>query len=136
MEPKNCSYAVHPGGLKLLQNFSKLIEDHGVKNGEDECTHSFKNLRMYGNLASAAILFILNDVIRNTKKDDIFFMAMGPGVCLEYGGMARYKPGRKSTTTQTKSSGGDYTFLLLAIIIVLFAFIVGGYTLNDLKHLL
>jgi predicted naringenin-chalcone synthase len=136
VEPKDCAYAVHPGGLKLLQNFSKLIEDHGVKKGEEECQYSFKNLKLYGNLASAAILFILNDVIRNTKKDDIFFMAMGPGVCLEYGGMRRYKPGRKSTTTQTKSSAGDYTFLLLAIIMVLVGLIVGGYTLTDLKHLL
>jgi predicted naringenin-chalcone synthase len=136
MEPKNCAYAVHPGGLKLLQNFSKLIEDHGVENGEEECKYSFKNLRLYGNLASAAILFILNDVIRNTKKDDIFFMAMGPGVCLEYGGMRRYKQGRKSSTTQSKSAGGDYTLLFLAIIIVLVGFIVGGFTISDIKNLL
>jgi len=34
MQPKDCAYAVHPGGLKLLENFSKLIEDHGVADGK------------------------------------------------------------------------------------------------------
>jgi predicted naringenin-chalcone synthase len=135
VKPNECAYAVHPGGLRLLDNFAKLIEDHGVKNGKDECKYSYKNLRLYGNLASAAILFILNDVCRNTDKEHIYFMAMGPGVCLEYGGMRRYKPGRVEKRAK-KSSDGNYTYLLLGIIILLIAFIFGGFTVNDLKNLL
>jgi predicted naringenin-chalcone synthase len=132
------AYAVHPGGLKLLQNFSKMLEDLGVKDGEEQCKHSFFNLENYGNLASAAILFILHDVCMNTDKDDIYFMAMGPGVCLEYGGMRRYNPNRprKSKQSAGASQGGNYAALLVMVIVALLAFILGGFTINDLKNLL
>ena len=74
VDPTECAYAVHPGGLRLLDNFAKLIEERGVKDGKKECQYSYKNLRLYGNLASAAILFILNDVCTNTDKDKIYFV--------------------------------------------------------------
>lgn len=135
ISPSDCGYAVHPGGLRLLDNFCKLIEDHGVSDGKEACKFSYKNLRLYGNLASAAILFILNDVCRDTKKDYIYFMAMGPGVCLEYGGMRRYNPNNKGAR-KTTSSSNNYTFLLLAVIVVLVGFILGGFTVADLKNLL
>lgn len=137
IHPNDCAYAVHPGGKKLLQNFQSLISDHGVENASDELKNSYKNLREYGNLASAAIIFILGDVCRETKKDAIYFMAMGPGVCLEYGGMKRYKAGAKKTATRAHAdSGSNLTPLLMAIIVLLVAFIVGGYTVNDLKNML
>jgi len=64
-------------------------------------------------------------------------MAMGPGVCLEYGGMKRYKAGAKRTASRAHSdSGSNLTPLLMAIIVLLVAFIVGGYTVNDLKNML
>lgn len=133
IEPKECAYAVHPGGLKLLENFSKLIEDHGVENGKKECHYSFENLRMYGNLASAAILFILKDVITTTKKDTIYFMAMGPGVCLEYGGLRRYQKGRKqSRSSNQESSNTTLIIVLIAIIFALIGFIVSDGKLKDL----
>jgi len=137
IHPNDAAYAVHPGGKKLLQNFESLISDHGVENAGDELKNSYKNLREYGNLASAAIIFILGDVCRETKKDAIYFMAMGPGVCLEYGGMKRYKAGAKRTASRAHSdSGSNLTPLLMAIIVLLVAFIVGGYTVNDLKNML
>jgi predicted naringenin-chalcone synthase len=139
IHPNDCAYAVHPGGKKLLNNFESLITDYGVKDAKKELQFSYKNLREYGNLASAAIIFILSDVCKNTQKDFIYFMAMGPGVCLEYGGMKRYKPGAKRTASfkaaQT-GNGNNYVPLLLAIIMLLVAFIVGGFTVNDLKNLL
>jgi chalcone synthase len=137
IEPSQCAYAVHPGGLKLLQNFSKLLEDYGVKDGTKECEYSYRNLRLYGNLASAAILFILSDVCKNTNKDDLFFMAMGPGVCLEYGGMKRYKPNSNRRKTSNTNSTSNLTFwLLIAIIVGLISFIVGGGTFKSLKKFL
>merc|ERR1712228_280468 len=136
-QPADCAYAVHPGGKKLLQNFESLISDHGVENASFELKNSYKNLREYGNLASAAIIFILGDVCRETKKDSIYFMAMGPGVCLEYGGMKRYKPGSKRTASNKRSNGSDnnLTPILLAVILVV-GFILGGFTVNDLKNML
>ena len=127
----------HLGGKKLLQNFESLIADHGVQGADKELKNSYKNLRQYGNLASAAIIFILGDVCRETKKDSIYFMAMGPGVCLEYGGMKRYKAGAKRTASRmVPQSSSNLTPLLMAIIVLLVAFIVGGYTVNDLKNML
>eukprot|EP00485_Elphidium_margaritaceum_P010888 CAMPEP_0202692084 /NCGR_PEP_ID=MMETSP1385-20130828/6553_1 /ASSEMBLY_ACC=CAM_ASM_000861 /TAXON_ID=933848 /ORGANISM="Elphidium margaritaceum" /LENGTH=445 /DNA_ID=CAMNT_0049347559 /DNA_START=104 /DNA_END=1441 /DNA_ORIENTATION=- len=138
IHPDECAYAVHPGGKKLLNNFESLITDHGVRGADKELQFSYKNLREYGNLASAAIIFILGDVCRNTRKDSIFFMAMGPGVCLEYGGMRRYKAGSKAARSNraTTGNGSDLTPLLLAIIVLLIGFILGGYTVNDLKNFL
>jgi len=138
-KPNEVAYAVHPGGLRLLKNFSKLLEDLGVENGEEECKYSFYNLRTYGNLASAAILFILSDVCRNTKKNDIYFMAMGPGVCLEYGGLTRYDPNdpkNKQSRNRNNNNGGNFTPLLLMIIVVLIAFIFSGYTVADISNML
>jgi chalcone synthase len=137
-KPNEVAYAVHPGGLKLLMNFSKLLEDLGVENGEEECKYSFYNLRTYGNLASAAILFILSDVCRNTKKDQIYFMAMGPGVCLEYGGLTRYDPNNNNynTSSRTSSNDSNMTPLLLVIIVALVAFIFSGFTVADIANML
>merc|ERR1712039_361620 len=100
-------------------------------NAGNELKNSYKNLREYGNLASAAIIFILGDVCRETKKDAIYFMAMGPGVCLEYGGMKRYRQGAKRTLSwaHQKDGGSNLVPLLMAVI-------VGGYTVNDLKNML
>jgi len=137
IKPKDCAYAVHPGGLKLLENFSKLIEDHGVEDGKKECKYSFENLRLYGNLASAAILFILSDVCTTTKKDTIYFMAMGPGVCLEYGGLRRFDKNRKRSHSKGARSNenSNNTFLivvLVAIIFALIAYIISGGKINNL----
>jgi len=136
IKPKECAYAVHPGGLKLLENFSKLIEDHGVEDGKKkECLYSFENLRLYGNLASAAILFILSDVCKTTKKDTIYFMAMGPGVCLEYGGLRRYQKGRSQTKSRSSNQGSSnntLVIILIAIIFALIAYIVSGGKIKNL----
>ena len=64
-------------------------------------------------------------------------MAMGPGVCLEYGGMTRYDPSKPRKSTQTRSdSGNGMVMLLLAIIAILVAFILSGKTVADLQGLL
>eukprot|EP01083_Nonionella_stella_P028193 77630_1 len=137
IHPNDCAYAVHPGGKKLLQNFQSLISDYGVDAADKELSNSYKNLRLYGNLASAAILFILGDVCRETQKDAIYYMAMGPGVCLEYGGMKRYVKGNKVTKINNrKNDNGNLIPILLAIIVLLVGFILGGYTVNDLTNML
>jgi len=130
-------FAVHPGGLKLLKNFSKLLEDMGCTDGEIATKYSTRNLVAYGNLASAAVLFILHDLVLNSTKDHIYCMAMGPGVCMEYGGLHRFNPSKSSKRrTQSGQGGQSLTYLLLALIIGLIAFIVSGYSVNDVKQFL
>jgi len=133
-------FAVHPGGLKLLKNFGKLIEDMGCKDSEAALRYSTRNLVTYGNLASAAVLFILHDLIRESTKNHIYCMAMGPGVCMEYGGLHRYDPTKGSKTkskTQTEQKGiSTLTFFLFALVVALIAFIFSGYSIEDVKHYL
>jgi len=129
-------FAVHPGGLKLLKNFAKLLEDMGCTDGESATKYSTRNLVSYGNLASAAVLFILHDLVQKSAKNHIYCMAMGPGVCMEFGGLHRYDPSSSKRRTQTTQGGQSLTWLLLAVIIGLVAFIVSGFTFNDVKQFL
>jgi len=91
----------------------------------------------YGNLASAAVLFILHDLVQHSTKDHIYCMAMGPGVCMEYGGLHRFDPSKSSKRkTQSGGGSGSLTWLLLAMVVGLIAFIVSGYTVNDVTQFL
>jgi len=130
-------FAVHPGGLKLLKNFAKLLEDMGCTDGESATKYSTRNLVSYGNLASAAVLFILHDLVQKSAKDHIYCMAMGPGVCMEYGGLHRYDPSKSSRQKSQRGQGGQsFTWILLAVIVGLVGFILAGFSFNDLKQFL
>jgi len=131
-------FAVHPGGLKLLKNFAKLIEDLGCSDSEAATKYSTKNLVTYGNLASAAILFILHDLVQKSTKDHIYCMAMGPGVAMEYGGLHRYDPKKKSSKSSSNRGQASpfTTWFLLALVVALVAFIVSGFTIHDVKQFL
>lgn len=133
---EDIEFAVHPGGKRLLDNFAKLVEDLGVEDGQKSIEHCVKNIQNYGNLASSAILVILSDLCRHCEKDNIFMMAMGPGVSMEFGGMKRYKPGSWRPWRQSEfgvGAGGSSfsSILLLAIIGVLVAFIASGASIAD-----
>jgi predicted naringenin-chalcone synthase len=133
----DADFAVHPGGLKLLKNFSKLLEDMGCTDGDAATKYSTRNLFTYGNLASAAVMFILHDLCQKSTKDHIYCMAMGPGVCMEYGGLHRFDPAKSGKRkTQSGQGSGSLTWLLLAMVVALIGFIVSGYTINDVKQFL
>jgi predicted naringenin-chalcone synthase len=133
---EDVEFAVHPGGKRLLDNFAKLVEDLGVEDGQKSIEHCIHNIQSYGNLASSAILVILSDLCRRCVKDNIYMMAMGPGVCMEFGGMSRYnastwRPWRK---VEHNLGGGSssVTMILFAVIFALVAFIASGASLADL----
>lgn len=75
-------YAIHPGGLKILQaceeSLNISIEDNH---------HSYEVLRNFGNMSSATVLFVLKSIWDNLKQEDnnknIFSCAFGPGLTLE-----------------------------------------------------
>lgn len=69
-------FVFHPGGKKILQQVESLLSPHG-KNVES----SKKVLRERGNLSSATVLCVLEDVLRqNPQKGDLGYMlAFGPG---------------------------------------------------------
>lgn len=75
-------YAIHPGGLKILQACEKAL-----KLQPEDNKNSYEVLRKYGNMSSATILFVLKlfwDEFEQKDRDkNIFGCAFGPGLTLE-----------------------------------------------------
>ena len=75
-------FAIHPGGVKILQacEASFNITEHDNR-------FSYDILRQYGNMSSATVLFVLNQIWNDLNKTDdkktIFSCAFGPGLTLE-----------------------------------------------------
>lgn len=74
-------YAIHPGGLKILQSCERALAISAKKN-----KYSYQVLSHYGNMSSATILFVLKalwDDLELQNKKNIFGCAFGPGLTLE-----------------------------------------------------
>lgn len=75
-------YAIHPGGVKILQACEKALNLTAEQNA-----YSYEVLRQYGNMSSATILYVLKaiweTVSREQHASDIFSCAFGPGLTLE-----------------------------------------------------
>lgn len=75
-------YAIHPGGVKILQACEKALGLHRKQNH-----YAYHILKNYGNMSSATILFVLhaiwNDLNENDDQKNIFSCAFGPGLTLE-----------------------------------------------------
>jgi predicted naringenin-chalcone synthase len=77
MEISDIDYLIfHPGGKKIIQTVENLFEDLG-KNIDD----TKEVLRLYGNMSSATVLYVLERVMdSNPKKGDKGLMlSFGPG---------------------------------------------------------
>jgi alpha-pyrone synthase len=83
LRPKDIDfYAIHPGGLKILEaceSALKITKDHNK--------YSYQVLRNYGNMSSATVLFVLKGILKDLSVSDhqknIFSCAFGPGLTLE-----------------------------------------------------
>ena len=79
---KNDFYAIHPGGVKILQACEESLNITPEDN-----RFSYDILRNYGNMSSATILFVLKKIMDSLKPSDnakkIFSCAFGPGLTLE-----------------------------------------------------
>lgn len=73
-------YVAHPGGPKVLQ---ALEEGLGISSLDLHLSYSL--LENYGNLSSASVIFILDEVFKNFYKAGQYGLglAMGPGFCSE-----------------------------------------------------
>ena len=73
------SWAVHPGGPRILSAFAEAIEI--PKTALD---HSFETLANYGNISSATVLFIMNSIMQtNPEPGFLVAVAFGPGLTVE-----------------------------------------------------
>lgn len=75
-------FAIHPGGKKILQ---AIEEELGIT--ENQNHHAYNVLQKYGNMSSATVLFVLNDLISTltsaNESERILSFAFGPGLTLE-----------------------------------------------------
>ncbi|HMK18116.1 MAG TPA: type III polyketide synthase [Chitinophagaceae bacterium] len=74
-------WCLHPGGKKVLQAVHNSLQ---FTNGQLQ--NSYDVLSEYGNMSSPTILFVLNKIRQNFKRDQnnkIFGAAFGPGLTME-----------------------------------------------------
>lgn len=75
-------YAIHPGGLKILQACEEALKITPEQN-----RYSYQVLQNYGNMSSVTVLFVLkmiwDDIKINDHQKMIFSCAFGPGLTLE-----------------------------------------------------
>ena len=84
--------AVHPGGPRILEAVSDVLSGLGWE--DDALAASFDTFGKFGNLGSAAMLFVLANMLSSSESDDgrdflkdhkkLITMAFGPGVTVEY----------------------------------------------------
>lgn len=82
-EDKPQLWAIHPGGKGIIDSLERLFELT-----EEQTSYSRNVLRHYGNMSSATILFVLNEMrldLNNRRSDvaDGVALAFGPGLTCE-----------------------------------------------------
>jgi predicted naringenin-chalcone synthase len=71
-------WCIHPGGKKILEAVHNSL---GFSNGQLDT--SYDVLKDYGNMSSASVLFVLEKMMTDNKKGNIFMAAFGPGLTME-----------------------------------------------------
>ena len=75
-------YAIHPGGIKILQGCEQAL---GIS--QEQNKYSYQVLRDFGNMSSATVLFVLKAMWDEMQSSDdgqtVFSCAFGPGLTLE-----------------------------------------------------
>lgn len=73
------TFAVHPGGVKVLAAYEEALE---LPAGALESSR--RVLREHGNMSSATVLFVLEEVLKGNPRGRGLLSAMGPGFSAEH----------------------------------------------------
>lgn len=72
-------WAIHPGGKKIVDVIKQKLQL-----SDADTKDSYKILDEFGNMSSPTILFVLNELMKESKKDEkIFSIGFGPGLSIE-----------------------------------------------------
>ena len=72
-------WAIHPGGKRILDEIRKKLEL-----GVDSVVESYDVLNQFGNMSSVTILFVLKQILENTRSvGDLISIGFGPGISIE-----------------------------------------------------
>ena len=78
-------WGVHPGGRAILDKVER-----GLGLAEDALAPSRRILRDYGNMSSATVLFVLEDILQDAVPGErVCALAFGPGLTVESGLLTR-----------------------------------------------
>ncbi|ULQ56483.1 type III polyketide synthase [Flavihumibacter rivuli] len=72
------AWCIHPGGKRILQAIEKSL---GL--GPSKLEASYEVLNRYGNMSSATILFVLQELLQQSLSGKILGAAFGPGLTME-----------------------------------------------------
>ena len=86
-------WCVHPGGRKILD----ALRDEKFCLGltKDHLRHSYETLRLYGNMSSPTIFYVVSRMIEEARlpnaptKSTAFCLGFGPGLTVEIAGLHR-----------------------------------------------
>lgn len=73
-------WAIHPGGKGILEKLEKTLSK-----SKEDFAYSYKVLSEYGNMSSATLLFVLNEILQSDDEGTIFAAGFGPGLTIETG---------------------------------------------------
>jgi len=102
-DPTLVEWAIHPGSGPIVN----MVRDPRIgicgPNGsltQDHVEHSLSVLRDIGNVSSASIIFVLQRLLQQATKDDVFMLGFGPGLTVEFNGLHRLpKQAERSSCT-------------------------------------
>jgi len=78
-------WAIHPGGRSILERAEEAL---GIT--KDDLDASYRIMQEYGNMSSTTIMFVLDDILKDSKKKGkVFSAAFGPGITVEVGLMEK-----------------------------------------------
>jgi predicted naringenin-chalcone synthase len=71
-------WAIHPGGKKIVD-----VIKNKLQLSEKDTQASYKILDQFGNMSSPTVLFVLNELMEQETKGNIFSIGFGPGLSIE-----------------------------------------------------
>ncbi len=72
-------WAIHPGGKKILDTVQNKLQLD-----KEKTRHSYEVLQKYGNMSSPTILFVLQGLLQDYRKNEtVFSIGFGPGISIE-----------------------------------------------------
>ncbi|MGY5871826.1 MAG: type III polyketide synthase [Candidatus Thorarchaeota archaeon] len=78
-------WAIHPGGRSILEKSQEALDIT-----KEDLDSSYKIMYEYGNMSSATIMFVLEDILKDSaKQGKVFAAAFGPGITVETGLMEK-----------------------------------------------
>jgi predicted naringenin-chalcone synthase len=72
------TWAAHPGGPRILQSFQ-----HAMNLTRDDLAASYHVLENFGNMSSATILFLIQELQNHNAELPCVAIGFGPGITIE-----------------------------------------------------